>query len=40
MLREFKEILARSQVTLLEDAAGLLSLVAVLVVGMNLTDLI
>jgi hypothetical protein len=40
VLREFKEILARSQVTLLEDTAGLLSLVAVLVVGMNLTNLI
>lgn len=40
MLHELKEILVRSQVTLIEDAAGLLSLVAVLVVGMNLTDLI
>lgn len=40
MLNELKEVLARSQPTLLQDAAGLVSLIAMFVVGMNLTDLI
>ena len=40
MLTDLKETFARCQPTLLQDAAGLLSLIAMFIVGMNLTDLI
>lgn len=40
MLNELKAVIDRQRSTLLQDAAGLLSLIAMLVVGMNLTELI
>ncbi|MGB3148316.1 MAG: hypothetical protein WBA91_11255 [Paracoccaceae bacterium] len=40
MFREMKEAFARSYPAMLTEAAGLLSLVAMLVVGLNLPELI
>ncbi|MCX8508548.1 MAG: hypothetical protein ORN49_06685 [Rhodobacteraceae bacterium] len=40
MMKDLKEAFGRTQGTLIQDAAGLLSLVAMLVVCLNLTDLI
>ena len=40
MMTDLKAAFARSSNTLLQDAAGLLSLIALLVIGLNLPDLI
>lgn len=40
MLNDLKDTVRRSQGTLMQDAAGILSLVAMLIVSLNLTDLI
>ncbi|MGB5869313.1 MAG: hypothetical protein WA784_10805 [Albidovulum sp.] len=40
MMTEIKSALAHAKGTLLQDAAGLMSLVAMLVIGLNLPDLI
>jgi|JI10StandDraft_1071094.scaffolds.fasta_scaffold1045670_2 hypothetical protein len=38
-LKEVKDVLKRSRATLIEDLAGAVSLVVLLVVGLNLTAL-
>jgi hypothetical protein len=40
MMTDLKSALARARSSLLQDAVGLLSLVAMLVIGLNLPDLI
>lgn len=40
MMTEIKSALVHAKGTLLQDAAGLMSLVAMLVIGLNLPDLI
>ncbi len=40
MLNDLKSALTRSRATVLQDAAGLLGLIAMFVVSMSLTDLI
>lgn len=40
MMIELKAAVKRSSGTMLQDAAGLLSLIAMLLVGLNLTDLV
>lgn len=39
-MRDLIAVFARTRVTLLQDAAGVLSLMALLVIGLNLPDLI
>ncbi|MFV0358562.1 hypothetical protein [Tropicimonas sp.] len=36
MFQEFRDLLARSEATLLQDAAGAVSLMVILVVGLHL----
>lgn len=40
MMKDLKSVLARSSATLLQDAMGALSLVVLLVIGLNLPALV
>ncbi len=40
MAKELKTVILRNRTTLLRDAAGVVSLVAMLIVGLNLPNLI
>jgi hypothetical protein len=40
MVKELKSVILRNRVTMLRDAAGVVSLIAMLIVGLNLPNLI